>query len=59
MATSVLQFRPREAPAAPDPRIKPAASLLRDLGWSALDAFHAGFPADLCAVMLIAEASSS
>ena len=50
MLATVTPLRP---PADPDTPVV-ARWLLRH-GWVALDAFHAGFPADLCAAVLIAE----
>jgi len=58
MTATVTQLRPREAPATPDPDIPVVAAFLTRNGWTALDAFHAGFPADLAAAMWVLEASS-
>ncbi len=50
MTATVTPIRP-----AADPDTPAVARWLARRGWSALDAFHAGLPADLCAAVLIAE----
>lgn len=57
MPETVLQFRRREAPAAPDPDTPVVAAWLLRRGWTALDAFHAGLSAELAAAMFVLEAS--
>ncbi len=58
MSATVTQLRPRQAPAAPDPDTPAVARWLLRHGWAALDAFHAGFDADVCAAMLMMEGLS-
>lgn len=48
----VTQLRP-----APDPDTPAVARWLHRHGWAALDAFHAGFDADVCAALWMLETS--
>ena len=57
MTATVTQLRPCEKEATPDPDIPVVAAFLARNGWTALDAFHAGFSADLAAAMWVLEAS--
>ncbi len=60
MLATVTSLRSRQAPVAPDSEDTPVvARWLLARGWTALDAFHAGFPADLAALMLTIETAPS